>query len=250
MPLAAHDNVIKLTNYIGALVRDNIPVRFQYWKGAEVTTELQNEDEVEHENAQQYVVPNIENNMTWTEVQLNFSFPEGTNLANVRTWAIQMGAIAFQSYKKRLNKDYIKKELAPVFTKKRLAKLRDHWDSFVQYKQTQEATKMIATKTINVSRKKEFYKLGSGGYKVAMPKWDKMEHDCIACGLVATIDWLVQARTCYYAHGDTINTEDGTLLLGDQITEMAERLVDLVCMTGEGTFMPNQERDELSAVIQ
>jgi hypothetical protein len=77
------------------------------------------------------VVPDIEKNMIWAEVQLHFSFPEGTNLANVRTWAMRKGAIAFQSYKKRLNKDYIKKGLAPDFTKKGLAKLRDHWDSFV-----------------------------------------------------------------------------------------------------------------------
>jgi hypothetical protein len=89
-----------------------------------------------------------------------------------------------------LNKDYIKKGLAPDFTKKRLAKLRDHWDSFVQLKQLQEAAKMIETNTINASKKREFHKLGSGGYKVAMPKWDKMEHDCIARGLIATtIDW-------------------------------------------------------------
>jgi hypothetical protein len=103
---------------------------------------------------------------------------------------MQKGAIAFQSYKKRLNKDYIKKGLAPDFTKKRLSKLRYQWDSFVQYKQSQEAAKLIATDTINASKKREFYKLGSGGYKVAMPKWVKMEHDCIARGLISTtIGW-------------------------------------------------------------
>jgi hypothetical protein len=45
---------------------------------------------------------------------------------------------------------------------------------------------MIATNTIIASKKKEFHKLRSKGYKVAMPKWDKMEHDPIACGLVPT----------------------------------------------------------------
>jgi hypothetical protein len=84
---------------------------------------------------------------------------------------MQKGAIAFQSYDKRLNKDYIKKGLAPDFRKKGLAKLRDHWDSFVQYKQLKEGAKMIETNTINASKKREFHKLGSGGYKVAMPKW-------------------------------------------------------------------------------
>jgi hypothetical protein len=49
---------------------------------------------------------------------------------------------------------------------------------------------MIETNTTNASKKRQFYKLGYGGYKVAMPKWDKMEHDCTARGLIpATIDW-------------------------------------------------------------
>jgi hypothetical protein len=43
---------------------------------------------------------------------------------------------------------------------------------------------MIETNTINASKKREFHKLGSGSYKVAMPKWDKMEYDCIARGLL------------------------------------------------------------------
>jgi hypothetical protein len=63
MPLAPHDNVVKLTNHIGALVRDNISINFRYWKGSEVAAEVQNEDEEAKKNAQQYVVPNTENNM-------------------------------------------------------------------------------------------------------------------------------------------------------------------------------------------
>jgi hypothetical protein len=68
---------------------------------------------------------------------------------------------------------------------------------------------------------------------------DKMEHDCIACGLIpATIDWTERARTCYYAHGGRINPEDGTLVPDNQIREIAARLVELIHMTAEGTFVP------------
>lgn len=136
------------------------------------------------------MVPDIEKNMIWTEVEAHFSFPEGTNLAKVRTWALQKGAIAFQSFKKRLNKDFVKKGTTPDFTKKGYAKLRDHWDSFVHYKQTEEAAKLVAINTVSASKKKEFHKLGSGGYKVVLPKWDKMEQDIIARGrILATLDW-------------------------------------------------------------
>jgi hypothetical protein len=61
------------------------------------------------------------------------------------------------------------RDLHPISQRKGNAKLRDHWDSFVQYNLTLETTKMIAKNTINAS-KKEFHKLGSGGYKVVMPK--------------------------------------------------------------------------------
>jgi hypothetical protein len=56
MPLAPHDNVIKLTNHIRAVVRDNIPISFQCKNGSEAAAQVQNEDEEGQENAQQYVV--------------------------------------------------------------------------------------------------------------------------------------------------------------------------------------------------
>jgi hypothetical protein len=52
MPLAPHDNVVKFPNHIRALVRDHIPISFQYWKGSEDVAEFQNEDEEAQENAQ------------------------------------------------------------------------------------------------------------------------------------------------------------------------------------------------------
>jgi hypothetical protein len=79
-----------------------------------------------------------------------------------------------------------------------------------------------------------------------------MEHDCIAHGLIpTTIDWPERARTYIYAHGGTINPEDGTLVPGYQIRVIAARLVELIRMTVEGTFVPDRERerDKLSAAI-
>jgi hypothetical protein len=109
---------------------------------------------------------------------------------------------------------------------------------------------MTETNTINASQKREIHKLGSVGYKVAMPKWDKMEHEYIARGPIpATVDWPEQARTYYYARGGMINPEDGTLLPGDQIGEIATRLVELIRMTAEGTFVPHRER-EMNLVLQ
>ena len=203
MPLAPHENVIKLINHIGAIVRENIPISYRYWKGSEAARQHENEDESENvdetENedehqddpsVMQHVVPDTEKNMIWEEVEAPFSFPKDTRLKDVRTWAMQKGAVAFQSYKKRLNKDYIRKGHTPDFTKKGNTKLRDHWDAFVQYKQSEDAAKLIATNTANARKRKEFHHLGPRGYKMAMPKWDRMEQELMARGIVpATQDW-------------------------------------------------------------
>lgn len=160
---------------------------------------------------------------------------------------MQKGAIAFQSYKKRLTKDYIKKGLTLDFTRKGLGKLRDHWEAFVQYKQSADATKKIETNTINASKKKEFHHLGPGGCKKAIPKWERMEEDIMASGIVpATLDWPERAKHYYFAHGGKLNPDDGTLVPGDQIRETAARLVELIKATAEGTFVPDRENDELT----
>ena len=92
--------------------------------------------------------------MIWAEVKAHFGFPENTDLKAVRTWALQKGAIAFQTYKKRLTREYVKKGLTPDF--KTLPKLRDNWDAFLQYKESEEGAKKIPQNTINASKKKEY----------------------------------------------------------------------------------------------
>ena len=56
-------------------------------------------------------------------------------------------------------------------------------------------------------------------------------------------------RNYFYAHGGTLNPEDGTLVPGDQIREIAARLVELIRATAEGTSVPDREDDELSLAI-
>ena len=151
-PLGPPEIVKKLINHIGDRVRDNIPISFWYWKGAEA--EQDEAAQHEAEGIHQYVVPDTEKDMLQSEVLAHFSFPDGTKLGDVRTWALQKGAIAFQSFKKRLNKDFVKKGTTPDFTKKGYAKLRAHWDSFVHYKKMEETAKLVAINTVNASKKR------------------------------------------------------------------------------------------------
>ena len=88
-----------------------------------------------------------------------------------------------------MNKDYIKKGHVPDF-EKHFKKQCPFWEAFVQYKLSETSEKRTAQAKENASKKKHFHHLGQGGYSTAIPKWQKMEDDLTARGIVpATFDW-------------------------------------------------------------
>lgn len=103
----------------------------------------------------------------------------------------------------------------------------------------------------NAAKKKYHHHLGSGGYSVAMPKWEEMEASLIERGIEpATANWPERSKFWYYAHGGTLNPVDGSLVFSDQIREAARRLTDAVEASSQGTFRPDREKDELSLALQ
>ena len=78
-------------------------------------------------------------------------------------------AIAFETFKKNLNKDYIKKGLTPNFEKD-FKNQRPYCDAFVQYKLSENSEKRTAQAKENASKKKHFHHHGQGGYSAAIPK--------------------------------------------------------------------------------
>nr|TKW32558.1 hypothetical protein SEVIR_2G175300v2 [Setaria viridis] len=110
-PIAPHNAKTKLVNQIGFLVKDNIPISFQKLKSPEIDESIASTSMVPIS-----MVPKREKEMIWEQIKENFTF-EGVDEAKVKDWSFQKGAIAFQTYKKNLNKDYIKKGLTPDFMK-------------------------------------------------------------------------------------------------------------------------------------
>ena len=93
-----------VVNQCRCYVRENIPISFKLWKKTKSTD---NDDEI---------VPDIEKEMLWADVKRHFSFPEDKEEI-FKDWVMKKMAIAFQTFKKNLNKDYVKKGLTPDFEK-------------------------------------------------------------------------------------------------------------------------------------
>nr|ABA95125.1 transposon protein, putative, CACTA, En/Spm sub-class [Oryza sativa Japonica Group] len=226
-------------NYVrhsGWVVRDNVPVSTVYWRRTRARGD--------HES----FVPDSEKEMLWTTMLETFTLPAGTE-DKVKRWTLKKMAEQFQSFKGDLYQKYILKGQTPNFDT--FPKLRDHWDEFVAYKTGEQGQAMMERNKENAAKKKYHHHLGSGGYSVAMPKWEEMEASLIERGIEpATVNWPERSKFWYYAHGGTLNPADGSLVFGYQIQEAARRLTDAVEASSQGTFRPDRDRDELTLALQ
>ena len=98
------------------------------------------------------VVPETKKEMLWADVKWHFYFPEDKEQL-FKDWVMKKMAIAFQTFKKNLNKDYVKKGLTPDF-EKNFKNQRPYWEAFVQYKSSEDSEKKTAQAKENASKKK------------------------------------------------------------------------------------------------
>ena len=104
--------------------------------------------------------------------------------------------------KKTLYKKFILKNATPDFNAKAFVKLESHWDDFIQYKTSQESEERV---------------MGSGGYRSAIPKWQNLEAEITAKGIIPeTIEknWPQRAKNWFYAHGGSLDPDTGKLIFG------------------------------------
>jgi hypothetical protein len=87
-------------------------------------------------------------------------------------------------------------------------KIKDHWDAFVEYKNSEAAKRRSEINKKNATKKKYHHTMGQGGYKSGKPKWKKMEDDLIAKGIILeTLKWNDRSRDWFYRHGGKLDSE-------------------------------------------
>ena len=222
-------NAKKYVFHCGFLVRDRIPISAREWKERRSAPEIS-------------YVSNLDKQLVWDDIQAHFSFDTDDEelQRRIREWTMKKMATLFQDWKKKLYHNFVLKNETPDFNSKAYVKIRADWDEFVQYKRSQESEARVRVNKLNAAQKKYHHHLGSGGYKTALPKWERQEQEMLARGVVPeTIrrNWSERSRNWFYAHGGTINPNDGELDWGPEISRAAQRLVQArsAVLAGEGS---------------
>ena len=111
-PLGEHAK--KFVNHCGYLVRDRLPINAREWK--------------EKPNAPHIsFVTDLDKSLIWDDIVPHFMLEtdDAEMKELVKKWAMKKMATQFQSWKKKLYNDYVKKNLTPNFnTRGPISKLR------------------------------------------------------------------------------------------------------------------------------
>jgi hypothetical protein len=121
----------------------------------------------------------------------------------------------------------------------------------VEYKKSEDFTKASARGKKSCGKKEHDHYLGRGGYAFAIPKWRKMEEDLLAQGTIpVVVDWPERLKNWYYAHGGTINSEDGTLHYPPSLSEIALEILQIIKDVRVCRVKVDKQIDELNMVLK
>ncbi|WVZ97555.1 hypothetical protein U9M48_043081, partial [Paspalum notatum var. saurae] len=250
-PLQLVKAATKFVNYCSIIVRENMPISIPAWKKAD-RKQAQSEEVVQSEGDHEesvvpQSVPKAQKELLWRELSNKFTLPEGTEQI-VKQWTLKKMAILLQTFETKMWAHFVNHGQAPDFEKS--SKLRANWELFVQYKES-EVAKARSEQHSGISRKRKYnHKMGPGGYRKSIPKWEKMEAELEQRGVnLPTANWPRHSKCWYYGYGGSLSS-DGTLIFSDKIKRAAERLVKAIDKSSKGEFVPEREKDELTWALE
>jgi len=241
-PLEPKENCRKFINQAGVLVRDMVPISIAEWHKPK-----------DERDGASYVNKNTKK-LLWDTLMTHFNLPENFTEGKkekVKEWTLKKMATQFQSWKKKLWQKYENED--PEFTG-RLEKIKEHWPAFKAYKQSSTAMSRSAINKINAGKKKYHHRLGSGGYKTAIPKWEAFEAQLITGGIIPqTAGWPLRSKFWLFAHGAGLDPKTGQIVAQGKwkakIATITPLLVDAINKVRKGEYHPERENDELTLAL-
>jgi hypothetical protein len=241
-PREPKKNANKFIRQCGVIVRDQIPISVQEWKKP-----AKGDPDVTF-------VDQRAKDLLWESLMSHFTLPDhltDADLEKVKNSALKKMAIAFNNHKKNIWAAYVKAGKQTPEFKGTLEKARDHWDAFMNFKESEVAQERSRINKINAAKKQWHHKLGPGGYEVARPKWDLAEQEMMDAGVTpVTLSWPPRCRTWFYAHGGKLDPKTGEVLERASLKGATDSLLVAIEEARTGVFMPNRENDELTRALK
>ena len=249
-PTHPEDNGRMFVSQCGVLVRDHVAITFQE----------RNKPKKAGPEFTSYVNDEIKNNL-WEKLISHFILPpeyeefeaDGTTPVpggrerreRVKHFALSKMAELFRRHKNELYSNYVAVGKTPDW-KGKYEGLREQWPAFVEYKNSPQAKARSAKNKLNAEKKIYHHRLGPGGYKTAMPKWEAIEADLRSRGIpVGTDGWDERAKLWWYAHGGKLDLETGECVFQGQIVQPTKDIIKAMEDAQKGLFRPDREKDVL-----
>ena len=190
----------------------------------------------------------------WDSMLASFSLPADLpqkRKDKVKEWTLSKMAEQFNNWKKTLWRKYVNE--TPEFTG-RLEKIKDDWPEFVAYRKSSVAVARSTQNKLNAKKKKYFHRLGSGGYKTAVPKWESYENELRQKGITPeTDDWPDRSKLWLFAHGAVLDMETGRIVAKGKwrkrIRRVVKKIKKAIKLVKLGKYVPDREDDELTLAL-
>ena len=102
----------------------------------------------------------------------------------------------------------------------------------------------------NAAKKEYNHVMGPGGYRIWVPRLEKMENELRARGIrPGTEGWDPRAKSWWYGHGGTLNPETGECVYRGKIIKPTQALIDAMRDAQEGKIKFNRENDALTKAL-
>ena len=212
-PLEPRKNATKFVNQCGAVVRDNVSITVQEWnkpKKARIAgftfVDKRTKKDCFKKLMEHFVLP----------PEYNKFDEEGNKIEEnkerrrlVKQFALHKMADAFRKFKQNLAHDFVKQNKTPDF-KGQYEKLKHDWPEFVKQKKSEQFIQISKKNKENAAKKEYNHVMGPGGYRIWVPRLEKMENELRARGIrPGTEGWDPRAKSWWYGHGGTLNPETG-----------------------------------------
>ena len=248
-PVAPKENRRKFINQAGVIVRDMLPITITDWhKPAAADVE------------DPCYVHSVTKDLLYDTLLSHFNLPQDLSdfkKKKLKQWTLSKMATQFRNWKKTLWKKYENED--PDFsgtsgTGSTLVKIQDNWAAFKAYKKSAAAVARSEKNKENASKKVYHHRLGTGGYRSAIPNWLACEDRLMAKGIrPQTYDWPERSKFWLFAHGASLDEETGLIVADGKFKKTVEtivpKLVKAIDEVRRGVFKPDRADDELSRAL-